>query len=172
MKNFILIGMPASGKSTLGKALAIKLNYSFLDTDKLIIDTYKKDLMTLIDELGTEGFIKAEGQELKTIDTSNTVISTGGSAIYSKEAMYYLKKQGAVVYLKHNLNEIAERVGNLLTRGVVCRNCNTLEELFRQRLPFYEEYADITVNLTGCSILECNMRLYKAVKNYIMGLAE
>ena len=91
MHNITLIGMPGSGKTTLGKTLAEGLSYHFIDTDDVIIETYGQPLMELIDKHGTEGFITLEGKILQSIHTNRAVISTGGSAVYSDGAMQYLK---------------------------------------------------------------------------------
>ena len=122
-----MIGMPGSGKSTLGKILASRIGYDFLDTDDLLIAHYQKPLMHIIEERGVEGFIQAEGEILQTVQVSHTVLATGGSAVYSHQAMEYLRTIGTVLYLKYDVSDIAARVGNLLTRGVVCRNCTTLQ---------------------------------------------
>lgn len=152
MSNFIMIGMPGSGKSTLGRIFAENIGYDFIDTDDLIMEHYKRLLKELIDELGVEGFIEAEGKILETVNVQNTVIATGGSAIYSKGGMDHLESIGKVVYLCYTLEDIETRVGNLITRGVVCRNCKTLNELFEQRKPYYERYADIIVHLEHASV--------------------
>ena len=102
MHNITLIGMPGSGKTTFGKTLAAGLSYHFIDTDDVIIQTYHKPLMELIDEYGTEGFITLEGKVLQSIYTNQAVISTGGSAVYSDDAMQYLKSTGIVIYLHHS----------------------------------------------------------------------
>ena len=111
MHNITLIGMPGSGKTTLGKTLAEGLSYHFIDTDDVIIETYGQPLMELIDKHGTEGFITLEGKILQSIHTNRAVISTGGSAVYSDGAMQYLKSTGIVVYLHHQLDVLAQRVG-------------------------------------------------------------
>ncbi len=167
MSNFIMIGMPGSGKSTLGKILAENIGYDFIDTDDLIMEHYNRPLKELIDELGTEGFIAAEGKILENIRTENTVIATGGSAVYSKKGMENLESLGKVVYLCYTIDDIEARVGNLITRGVVCRNCRTLKELFEQRRPYYERYADITVHLEHKSVEKSIQKLKKAVLDYV-----
>lgn len=165
MQNFILIGMPGSGKSTLGQTLADSLSYHFIDTDDVIMETYHQPLMQLIETHGTEGFIQLEGGVLQSIHTNRAVIATGGSAIYHDGAMQYLRSTGTVIYLRHALSDLTQRVGNMVTRGVVCHSgCTTLQELYAERCPLYEKYADITVNLTRCSLRECNMRLLQAAQ--------
>lgn len=160
-----MIGMPGSGKSTLGKILASRIGYDFLDTDDLLIAHYQKPLMYIIEERGVEGFIQAEGEILQTVQVSHTVLATGGSAVYSHQAMEYLRTIGTVLYLKYDVSDIAARVGNLLTRGVVCRNCTTLQELYDQRKPLYEQYADRTIELSGCPLEESIQRVLQCVQN-------
>ena len=168
MHNITLIGMPGSGKTTFGKTLAAGLSYHFIDTDDVIIQTYHKPLMELIDEYGTERFITLEGKVLQSIYTNQAVISTGGSAVYSDDAMQYLKSTGIVIYLHHQLDVLAQRVGNLVTRGVVCHSgCTTLEDLYEERCPLYEKYADLTVDFTGCSVEQCSEKLLKTVQAYL-----
>lgn len=167
MSNFIMIGMPGSGKSTLGRILAENIGYDFIDTDDLIMEHYKRPLKELIDELGTEGFIEAEGKILETVNVENTVIATGGSVIYNKDGMDHLESIGKVVYLCYTLEDIETRVGNLITRGVVCRNCKTLNELFEQRRPYYERYADIIVHLEHASVGKSIQKLKNAVLDYV-----
>ncbi len=167
MSNFIMIGMPGSGKSTLGRILASNIGYNFIDTDRLIMNRYKKPLKTLIAEMGIEGFIRAEGQILETINTENTVIATGGSAVYSEKGMLHLKSIGKVVYLCYTLDDISSRVGNLVSRGVVCRNSRTLHDLFKERKPYYEKFSDITVHLEHASVGKSVHRLENALKEYI-----
>ena len=96
------------------------------------------------------------------------LISTGGSAVYSDGAMQYLKSTGIVVYLHHQLDVLAQRVGNLVTRGVVCHSgCNTLEDLYEERCPLFEKYADLMVDFTACTVEQCHEKLLKTVKAYL-----
>ncbi len=151
--NIVLIGMPASGKSTLGVVLAKILGMMFEDLDIRIQAKMGATLQDIINERGTEGFIEVENEVLREVECQNTVLSTGGSAVYSDEAMRHLSTIGTVVYLEAPYEEIAERVGNLDVRGVVMRGQNeTIRDLYNERLPLYEKYADITVSTGGMPI--------------------
>ena len=153
--NIVLIGMPASGKSTLGVVLAKILGMQFEDLDIRIQTQMGATLQDLIDERGTDGFTEIENTILRAVECEHTVLSTGGSAIYSDEAMRHLAAIGTVVYLEVPCEEIAARVGNLDVRGVVMRgNVRTVRDLYDERLPLYEKYADITVNIAGMHVGE------------------
>lgn len=143
MNNVILIGMPSSGKSTLGVLLAKMLGYDFLDTDLLIQRRTGKKLQQLLDEDGREAFLAAEEETLLSVRARRTVIATGGSAVYSAAGMAHLKKEGKTVYLKLPFRLIRRRLSNLSTRGVVLAPGQTLEMLFRERCALYEKYADL-----------------------------
>lgn len=171
MQNLILIGMPGSGKSTFGKTLAEQISYHFIDTDDVIMETYEKSLMELIQQHGTEGFIQLEGKVIQSIHTIRAVIATGGSAVYHEDAMAYLKASGTVIYLHHALDELIQRAGDLTLRGVVCRGgCATLQELYAERCPLYASYADLTVDLTGCSYEESSTVLLEQVQDLLRNL--
>lgn len=147
--NITLIGMPASGKSTVGVLLAKRLGYSFVDVDIVIQEKEGKLLKEIIAESGDDGFLEVENRTNKELQVSHSVIAPGGSVIYGKEAMEHLKKISIVVYLKLSLNDVMERLGNLVDRGVVLKDGMTLEELYEERVPYYESYADITIDETG-----------------------
>lgn len=167
MENITLIGMPGSGKSTLGITLAEALGYHFIDTDTVIMETYGKPLMELIQENGNSGFIALEGKVIQSIHTNRAVIATGGSAVYSHDAMEYLRHEGMIVYLHHELKELISRAGNIVTRGVVCHGgCSTMDELFQERCPLYERYANFAVDLSGVSLDQCHELLLRAVKEH------
>lgn len=146
MKNIILIGMPGAGKSTVGVVLAKKLGYRFLDSDLVIQEQYGCILAELIEERGIEGFLTIEEEVNCSIETSGSVIATGGSAIYSRKAMEHFKENGIIIYLNLSLSSIEYRLGNLKNRGVVLKQNQTLEELYEERIPYYEKYADLTIN--------------------------
>ena len=121
--------------------------------------------MHLIDQFGIDGFIELESKILQQVQVENTIIATGGSAIYSDAAMQHLKQIGTVIYLKRELSEIAAQVGNLTTRGVVCRNANNLAELYAERCPLYEKYADVVVSLDGKTVEQAAAEIVAAAKN-------
>ena len=159
--NIVLIGLPGAGKSTLGVVLAKMVNYRFLDCDLLIQQKHGATLQQLIDENGVEGFLSIENSVLKGIAARRTIISTGGSAVYSEEAMEHLRKIGTVVHLKVSCDVMAQRVGDLGQRGVVVRNgaSDDLKRLYDERMPLYERYADITLDVNDVHFREAAAEL-------------
>jgi shikimate kinase len=138
--------MPSAGKSTIGIILAKVLGYQFLDSDLLIQEQEKALLKDIIDERGIDGFLAIENRVNSEIDAVDTVIATGGSVVYGKEAMEHLLENGIVVYIKLSLKTIADRLGNIKQRGVVLREGQNLKMLYEERCPLYEKYAHITVS--------------------------
>lgn len=163
MKNIILIGMPGAGKSTVGVVLAKRLGYRFVDSDLVIQERKGMLLHQIIDEKGMEGFIKIENDINASLRMEQSVIATGGSAIYGNEAMKHLKGIGTVVYLKLSCAEIEKRLGDLNERGVVLHKGQTLEELYLERVPYYERYADIVIDCEGKVIRDIVMEIKEAV---------
>ena len=149
MNNITLIGMPGAGKSTIGVVLAKVLGYQFLDSDLLIQKQEKRRLSEIIEEEGYRGFQEVENRVNAAIDVENTIIATGGSVVYCEEAMEHLKSIGTVVYLKLSLQALSKRLGNLKGRGVLLREGQTLADLYDERTPLYEKYADIVVDEEG-----------------------
>ena len=147
--NIVLIGMPGVGKSTIGVILAKILAYHFLDSDLVIQEREGKKLHQIISEVGTERFLKIENDVNASLNVEKTIIATGGSAIYGKEAMEHLKEIGEVVYLKADYHTIARRLGNLEKRGVALKPGQTLKGLYEERCALYEKYADVTVDEHG-----------------------
>lgn len=152
MSNIVLIGMPACGKSITGVVLAKTMRKSFIDTDLLIQEREERPLQDIINESGNDYFREVEELVLKTLDTSNSVISTGGSAIYYEPAMENLKRNGIVVYLKVSLKTIEERLNNIHTRGVTMKKGDTIASLYEERIPLYEKYADVTIEADGFTV--------------------
>ncbi len=145
MPNIILIGMPASGKSTVGVILAKLLGYDFIDTDLLIQRREGSRLSEIIASRGVDGFLAAEESACLSVNAEHCVIATGGSAVYSAAAMAQLKARGRVVYLKTDYETLSARLKDISGRGVVLRPGQTLEQLYAERVPLYEKYADIIV---------------------------
>ena len=162
--NIVLIGMPGVGKSTVGVVLAKILNYDFVDADLAIQKACGQTLQEIIDERGVEGFIAAENSVLKDLAAQRTIISTGGSAVYSDEAMAHLQTIGHTVYLKVSCEELEHRLGDLDERGVVMRgeNVHTLRDLYEERRPLYEQWAEVTVDTEGLSITQTARRIAAA----------
>ncbi len=152
--NIVLIGMPAVGKSTIGVIAAKELGYEFVDADLLIQKREKRLLREIIAAEGVEGFLKIEGEVNASIDCHNSIISTGGSVVYEADAMEHLKEIGTVVYLSLAYEELEKRLSNLKGRGVVLREGQTLLDLYNERTPLYEKYADIIVKEDGLSLEE------------------
>lgn len=149
VKNIVLVGMPASGKSTVGVILAKVMKYRFIDTDLLLQEATDQTLVEIIKERGLDGFLRLENETAASLRAQRAVIATGGSVIYGREAMESLKSQGVVVYLKHRYEVIESRLTNITTRGVAMKEGETLYGLFQERTPLYERYADITLEADG-----------------------
>lgn len=150
--NIVLIGMPGVGKSTIGVVLAKMLGYDFIDADLVIQEKEKKLLREIIAEVGAEGFIEVENRVNSSIEAEHAIIATGGSVVYGAEAMAHLKEIGTVLYLKLPYEELQRRLRDIKGRGVVLKDGQTLKDLYEERVPLYEKYADITVDEERCSI--------------------
>ncbi|MBR5259189.1 MAG: shikimate kinase [Eggerthellaceae bacterium] len=164
--NVVLIGMPGAGKSTLGVVLAKIMGYNFLDADLLIQNQCDRTLQRLIDACGPEGFIQVENQVLSDISAERTVIATGGSAVYSEAAMKHLSEIGRIVYLQISYDELKARLTDFQERGVVLKGGvgMSLRDLYAERLPLYEEYADYVVNVDDLTITAAARKVADALK--------
>ncbi len=147
--NIVLVGMPGSGKSTVGVILAKLLSYDFIDTDVLIQSSQRRALQDIVDRDGHLALRKIEEDTLLSLDLQHHVIATGGSAVYSAAAMAHLAAIGTVVFLDVELATLEARVDNLATRGLVRRPGQSLADLFAEREALYKRAADITINCTG-----------------------
>ena len=150
--NITLIGMPSAGKSMIGVRLAKELGLQFLDVDLLIQQIEGKLLKEILDEKGVDGFAEIEERINCSVNPEKTVIAPGGSVIYGKKAMEHLRSISHVVYLKISYEEAAERLGDLHERGVALRDGMTLKDLYEERIPLYEQYADLIVDEEGLSM--------------------
>ena len=162
--NVILIGMPGSGKSTVGVVLAKLLGLHFCDTDLVLQQHCGKKLQEIIRTKGDAAFFRHEEEVLAALDVQNTVIATGGSAVYSDRAMQHLKAGGKYVYLKVAADEIERRLANFSDRGVVIADGMTLADLYAARKPLYEKYADITVSAEGGTVWDTARRIAEALR--------
>lgn len=147
--NIVMIGMPAAGKSTIGVLLAKRLGYSFVDVDLVIQEKERKLLKEIIAEQGTEGFLKVEERINAELEVERSIIAPGGSVIYGERAMEHLREIGTIVYLKISYEDLVARLGNLTDRGVALKDGMTLRDLYNERIPYYERYAEVTVDETG-----------------------
>jgi shikimate kinase len=161
--NLILIGMPGSGKSTVGVLLAKALRMHFVDTDVCIQAGEGRSLREIIDQRGLDGFCQIERDYLLCLDSRNSVIATGGSAIYSEAAMRHLKATGPVIFLDAPLEELQRRLGDWHDRGVILPQGHDLATLFHDRRPLYERFADF--------IILCGGKAHERVMEEILGQA-
>lgn len=150
MKNIVLIGMPAVGKSTIGVLLAKTLGFAFIDTDLIIQQETGRLLQEIIDSDGLDAFCAAEEHAICSVSAKGgAVIATGGSAVYSRKAMLHLKEHGAVYYLSLTTEEISRRLNNIKTRGIAMRPGDTLADVFERRCALYKEFADEIIDCHG-----------------------
>lgn len=174
MKNIVLIGMPAAGKSTIGIILAKVLGFRFLDTDLEIPEKYSAEahehsaethgyasLQDIINQSGIQDFLHIEEKVILGLHLTGYVIATGGSVVYSSAAMEHLRKDNRVIYLKIDYEEMNKRIKNITSRGIVIRNDQSLPDLFREREPLYRKYADLTI--------ECKHKSMEDIVNEIIG---
>ena len=144
-RHVFLIGMPGSGKSTVGVLLAKALGYDFVDTDLLIQLREGCTLEEILRRKGIDAFLDIEGEVCAALKAENTVIATGGSVPLRDPAMEHLKAGGTTVYLDVPLEELRMRLSNIRTRGIAFGPGETLETLFARRTPIYRRGADVTV---------------------------
>ena len=153
--NYVLIGMPGSGKSTMGVLLAKYIGFGFVDCDLMIQSREKKLLSEIIESEGVERFIEIENDVISCLCVDRCIIATGGSAVYGEEAMAHLKENGTVIYLKISYDEMVKRVfSDYRTRGVALRAGQTPMEMFSDRCVLYEKYADIIIDESNLTLEE------------------
>ncbi len=162
--NIILIGMPGSGKSTLGSKLAEHLQMDFIDTDLLIEKNVGRPLQRIIEDDGLERFLEIENDVMLSINSSNTVIATGGSAVLSPEGINHLKSSGVTVYVEISYENMVSRINNIKTRGIVMKDDEGLIGLFAKRTPLYEKYSDFKVNCDNVTAKECFKNLLSVLR--------
>jgi shikimate kinase len=156
--------MPGVGKSTIGVVLAKNLGIAFMDSDIVIQQVEKKKLHELIAEHGQEGFLEIEDRVNASLNPKTAIIATGGSVVYCENAMKHLNDIALICYLKLSYESIKERLGDLEERGVVLKEGQTLKNLYDERVPLYEKYANITVDCENKNIREIVMEIAKRIK--------
>ncbi len=164
-QNIILIGMPGAGKSTVGVLLAKALSRDFVDTDVLIQAAEGRRLQEIIDADGLDEFLALEERHVLALNLHGAVIATGGSVVYSERAMTHLKQHGSTVYLKLPLSHLEARITDMDSRGVVIAPWQNLADLYHERLPLYEAYADRTIDCVGLSHDEVVQAILQALTN-------
>jgi shikimate kinase len=145
ISNIILVGMPGAGKSTIGVILAKSLGMGFVDTDILIQQAENRTLQEIVDSSGYMELRGIEERILLKLECCHYVIATGGSAVYSPEAMVHLKKKGMIVFLSVELSELQKRVSDFRFRGIARRPEQSFRDLFHERYELYVKYADVIV---------------------------
>lgn len=163
--NVVLIGMPGAGKSTIGVLLAKSLNKRFVDTDLCIQEKCGKKLYEIINESGIDDFVRIENDIIASLDIADSVVATGGSAIFGAEAMSKLSSSGTIVYLKLDADEISSRIKNIKTRGIAMDKGETIFDVYQKRKPYYEKYADYTVDCAGLTVEECVSEIVEIFEN-------
>ena len=165
MNNIILIGLPGAGKSTLGVILAKALGMHFIDTDIVIQDQTGRLLQEIINTDEVERFLEIEEECVLSLTCSHAVISTGGSVVYSTRAMKHLRTDGIIIYLEISFEEMVRRLKNITTRGIVLEQGQSLRDMYDQRIPLYERYADISI--------DCSERAFESVvENVVVRIKE
>lgn len=165
MKNIVFIGMPASGKSTVGVVVAKRLGYKFVDTDLVIQEVEKRLLKEIIAEEGNEGFLRIEDRVNAEIQEERAVISPGGSVVYCENAMRHYKETGMIVYLHTSYETISNRLHNAKNRGVVLKDGQTLKDLYAERTALFERYADLTISEEGRDLEETIEEVLRVLEN-------
>lgn len=147
--NIVLIGMPGSGKSTVGVLVAKALGMSFVDTDLKLMRRTGRKLQEMLDEDGLESFLDEEETTILALDVSHTVIATGGSVVLEPEAVKCLQENGILVFLDVSMEELKKRITNIKSRGIAFAKGQDLMDIYEERVPLYRKYADVVVDKEG-----------------------
>jgi shikimate kinase len=164
-KNIILTGMPGAGKSTLGILLAKQLGMDFVDTDIMIQVAHGKTLQQIINEFDYLRLREYEEQILINLNCTESVIATGGSAVYSELGMQQLRANGLVVFLDLGLEQLAQRIDNFDARGIARHDDQSFADLYAERRPLYQKYADISVDCNHLAIEQALMAIIQEISN-------
>ncbi len=163
--NIILIGMPGAGKSTVGVVLAKRLGFQFYDTDLIIQARERKRLQQIIDNKGLAYFRYTEEQVIANLQLEYCVIATGGSVVYYRKGLEALAATGHLVYLQVELADLEQRIADMGQRGLVMAKGQTFEQLYRERTPLYDQFADLTIPCAGLNAEQVAAAIEQQVKN-------
>ena len=155
--------MAGAGKTSIGKALSLELGYEFLDTDKIIEISYGKS-KDIIDSEGKDRFRVIEEEVLLSTKFNNTLLATGGSAVFSPLAMEHLCDNSDVIYLEVSFENISDRVLDYKERGFIKESSQSIEEAYMERLVLYEKYADYSVTNNG-SMEDCIQKILSLLES-------
>jgi shikimate kinase len=164
--SIILIGMPGSGKSTIGKMLAGELSYRFTDLDVYIREKEGRSLQEIIDRDGEDYLMQIEKQCMSEIDLTRRVIAPGGSLVYYEDLMLFLQQKATLVYLKESLSSLQTRLYNASSRGIIGLKNKPLAGLFAERQPLYQRYADITIDCDGLTRAQIVHEILDRLKSF------
>lgn len=163
-RNIVLIGMPASGKSTIGKLLAKKMNYEYYDTDRYLERKENVKISTLFSEKGEEYFRNLETKYLKELSQKNgIIISTGGGAVKREKNMQILGEKGIIVFLNRKIEDIAKE--NHEARPLL-QNIDNIYKLYDERIELYNRYSDIIVENNG-TLKEVTDRIAEKIEKFL-----
>ncbi len=163
--NIVLVGMPGSGKSTVGIILAKQMRRHFVDTDVLLQVSAGRSLQEIVDHDGYMALREIEERVLLAIACRDHVIATGGSAVYSRRAMDHLRADGVVVFLHVDVTTLTSRINDFETRGLAKDRDQSLDDLFAERLPLYTSYADVTIDCLGLTHEETSAAIIRALRH-------
>ncbi|WP_136479407.1 shikimate kinase [Acetivibrio thermocellus] len=167
-RNIVLIGMPSSGKTTIGQPLAKTLNMGFIDTDRIIMEKEKRLLRDIVNHDGLEKFLEIQQSTLMSLNVDNHVISTGGSVVYNEAAMEHLKRNSIVVYLKLEFDEIKKRLSS--GRRLARDSNKSFEDVYKERVPLYEKYADVTIDCSSKNVQSIVAEIKNVYESMIKGI--
>lgn len=148
--NIVLVGMPSTGKTTVGRGLADSSGKTFADVDDIMLRSAGKPLREIVESEGLDAFLRLQEKVLCETELDNHIIATGGSAVYSHAGMMHLKKNSVVIYLRTPLEELEKRLGQ--ERRLARTTGQSLEEVYLEREALYREYADFTVDCSSRDI--------------------
>ncbi len=161
--NIILIGMPGAGKSTVGVILAKRIGFDFIDTDLIIQAREKCRLQQIIDTHGLKKFRHIEEQILLGLHPEHSIIATGGSVVYCEKGLEALGRTGTLIYIQASLTDLQKRIADMGQRGLVMAKQQTFDQLYQERTPLYEKFAELTISAEGINAEQVAKEIEKKI---------